>query len=248
MSQTKSRSVSARQPIAMGTIPRRRRGESRHEHEPAQHLNGQVVAQHRALAAPTPSARRTADKSPSMAPRHGAQWRSISRWTSTLTGPTGAETRIPTTTADGNDEKVNRKCIHVPLSAMPRREGMRGAGVALLKSSATMPIEDAVVKLATELADAASRRVMLKPLIGIGTWRASHCLSQPCRRALEGRGPGAVPQEIGTPHEPPKAPKTMPRRRRSRSPERWWWRCGPSLPLSRTHPRGATRAARLGTR
>jgi hypothetical protein len=25
--------------------------------------------------------------------------------------------------------------------------------------------------------------------------------------ALEGRGPGAVPQEIGTPHEPPKAPK-----------------------------------------
>ncbi|MGZ5852036.1 MAG: hypothetical protein ACXWJH_05625, partial [Hyphomicrobium sp.] len=26
--------------------------------------------------------------------------------------------------------------------------------------------------------------------------------------ALEGRGPGAVPQESGTPHEPPKAPKS----------------------------------------
>ena len=209
MSQTKSRSVSAARhpsPWARCAAWRRySRSAEGDEHEPAQDLNGHAMVLHRARdradaqrRAQRDQARRRAWR-PSPAAIPPQKPRSIARWMqSTLTGPTGAGDKNSDDDADRNDERVRQKMHSRSLvSHAPRREGMRGAGVALLKSPRNRPRRrhrsrtpsSAAPPLAPlELADAASRRVMLKPLVWYWYWRGFSLSIAARAGALEGRG------------------------------------------------------------
>ena len=237
MSQTKSRSVSARasaSPWARCAAWRRYScAPKANEHEPAQHLNGHAMVLHGARNGA--DAQRRAQRDQAVA-QHGAEAsrnarpRSRARsprWMqSTLTGPTGAADKNSDDDADGNDEWIRQK-VHSRSLVGPHR----GAKACAARGCSPEIIRDIVRRrrsrrrrqqrhlsrhrssLMLRLAALCSSRFLVLVLAGLLiVYRGPSC-------ALEGRGPSAGPQENGTPPRAAEDAQATRGERRSRFPE-----------------------------